>query len=224
MEIKSYKERFADKVKREEFFDDAFAHVACGGTLIQYARSHGIRYGDLTRFIRKHEVLSSQYDAALEDRKEWIVESVLDELKKLALSDIRGIFDDNGGVLNVEDWPEDMSAAVQSIDMTELVSDGVKVGVNKRVKFWDKLKAIELIGKNKRLFTDRVEVESTNRLEDLIIASMSDGSSSSIAPKGTHVTNTYQDGPTSYQDVSPDKAKLEIVDMRDDTSDEGKGD
>lgn len=89
-------------------------------------------------------------------------ERVLLETARMALVDIGQAFDENGVLLPLCDMPEDVRRSISYIEVEELWEgkgeDRVQIGVLKRVKFWDKPKAVELLGKHLRLFSDRVEV------------------------------------------------------------------
>jgi phage terminase small subunit len=42
----------------------------------------------------------------------------------------------------------------------------------RKVKFWDKVKGLELLGKHLKLFTEKVEHSGSLTLEQLVLASM----------------------------------------------------
>ena len=97
---------------------------------------------------------------------------VLSELVKIAKADVRKIFNENGGILHPSEWPDDIAGAVASIEVDE-IWDGVgrdkfQSGETKKIKFWKKEKALELLGKNLSLFVDKVEVSGKLTLEDLV--------------------------------------------------------
>lgn len=78
---------------------------------------------------------------------------VLLEIARLAFNDPRRVFDDNGAVLPVKQWPDDVAAAISSIKISEETNaDGVVVGVNKEIKFWDKTKAIDMASRHLGLY------------------------------------------------------------------------
>jgi phage terminase small subunit len=86
-------------------------------------------------------------------------DAVLLELKKLALADLRPLFDANGKLKDTKDWPDDLAVAVSSVKIKENRNRaGEVVGHTKELKLWDKTKALELIGKNLKLFTDKLEL------------------------------------------------------------------
>ena len=77
---------------------------------------------------------------------------ILREAKRLALSDIRGLFNADGSVKEPKDWPDAVAAAVASIEVFEEFSDSDKVGYTKKLKFWDKNAALEKLMKHRGLF------------------------------------------------------------------------
>ncbi|MDD5177363.1 MAG: terminase small subunit [Sterolibacterium sp.] len=73
--------------------------------------------------------------------------AVLQELKALVHADPRKVFAENGDLLPVKDWPDDVAAMIASIEI-EAVFEGrgkarKHVADVKKVKFWDKNSAIE---------------------------------------------------------------------------------
>lgn len=105
-------------------------------------------------------------------RVEVNADTILRELLKLALSDLRKLFDDKGQLLPPDQWPDDAAVAVASVEVEELF-DGYgeerhQIGFTKKVKFWDKPRALELLGKHLKLFTDRVEHSGKVTLEELV--------------------------------------------------------
>src|SRR5699024_166343 len=61
---------------------------------------------------------------------------------RLALGDLRGLYDDDGQVLSVHEWPDDVAAMVSGIDVTT-ASDGAS-SVTK-VRTWDKTKSLDML-------------------------------------------------------------------------------
>ncbi len=94
-------------------------------------------------------------------------DQVLVELIKLAKADIRRVFNDDGSLKSIKEFPDDMAAAVSSVEVEELFEGFGKerhqIGYTKKVKFWDKPKSLELIGKHLKMFTDVIEIKSEER-------------------------------------------------------------
>lgn len=102
-------------------------------------------------------------------------DKILRELIRLGYSDIRRIFKEDGTVAHPKDWPTEIAHAVQSIEVEELFegtgAERTWVGYTKKVKFWPKDKALELLGKNKKLFTDVRELKADESLSAILAAS-----------------------------------------------------
>jgi phage terminase small subunit len=108
-------------------------------------------------------------------RIEVKADDVLRELMRLAIVDVTHAFDDAGYLKRFEDMPEDVRRTLAGLEVSELF-DGQgdnkhAIGLLKKVKFYDKTRALELLGKHLKLFTDKVEHSGTVKLEDLIAGS-----------------------------------------------------
>ena len=96
----------------------------------------------------------------------------LQELGRLATSDIRKLFDKDGKLLPVHLLPDDVAAAISSVEVVTNVLPGVVVGADgivnpeaapvehvHKIKFWNKNDALNSVGRHHKLFTDVVEVK-----------------------------------------------------------------
>jgi len=79
-------------------------------------------------------------------------ERVIAEIARLGFIDPRRLYDNAGNPLLVTELPDDVAAAVSSVE-TLTRPDGT---VTHRVKLWDKKGSLELLGKHFAQFTDRV--------------------------------------------------------------------
>ena len=86
-------------------------------------------------------------------RLEIKADTVLKELLLLAKSDVKEIFDENGNLKAVHEIPEDVRRAIAGVE-TFVDKDG---DITKKIKLWDKPKALEMLGRHLKLFTDKVE-------------------------------------------------------------------
>lgn len=86
---------------------------------------------------------------------------VLRELLLIAKTDLGQAYDDEGHLKPIHEIPEDIRRAIAGIKVFDefegFGKDRVKVGEVREVKFWDKPKALELLGRHLKLFTDKVE-------------------------------------------------------------------
>lgn len=76
---------------------------------------------------------------------------IYNELRRVALLDLSGAFDENGALKSIHDIPEDVRAAIVGVEVDELFDwiDGNKViiGQTKKLKVADKLNSIAQIVK-----------------------------------------------------------------------------
>lgn len=95
-------------------------------------------------------------------------EDVLREVMRLAMVDIAGLFDDNGKLRPINEIPEDTRRAIAAVEVEELLHAGgsVQVGWSKKIKLWDKVKSLELLGKHLKLFKDQLEISGTIKIAD----------------------------------------------------------
>jgi len=103
-------------------------------------------------------------------------EQILRELVAVGTSDVRNLLDEDNCVLPPSDWPDALGKAVSYIEVEEIYQGRGEareyVGRVKKIKLWDKIKSLELLGKNLALWVDRVEHSGSVKLEDLITASI----------------------------------------------------
>lgn len=107
-------------------------------------------------------VISGRMEKA-EITSEWI----LAELKKLAGFDPGKLYDKNGNRLPVHQLDDNTRAAVASVEDETFTSDD-GVTRKQRVKMADKVRPLELLGRYRKLFTDRIEHDGRVTLEELV--------------------------------------------------------
>lgn len=173
-----YLQRFQALALKPDFSDTIFAHIANGGTLITLAEIWGVRHSDISAFLGNNPALMPQYTAAMMARDEWERERCLQELRAIATVDIRQAYNEDGTIKSMRDMPANVAAALSSVETDELFegtgTDRELVGYTKKVKFWDKAKAIELFMKKHGLLIERKHVTVARTLEDILSASLDD--------------------------------------------------
>ena len=94
---------------------------------------------------------------------------IIEELKKIGFSNMQKVFNENGGIKNIQEMDSDTTAAICSIESYEEYdgygADKEYVGDTKKVKMLDKTKALELLGKHLGMFKDKLEIESDKPFE-----------------------------------------------------------
>lgn len=132
---------------------NATAAAKEAGYSARTAESQGSR---LLRNAKVAAYLASKTKKAFADR-EITAKRVLDEIAKLAFFDPRRLYNPYGSLLPVHELEPEVAAAIAGVDVRELFADGDRIGELKKVKFADKVKALELLGRYLKLFVDRVE-------------------------------------------------------------------
>lgn len=129
------------------------------------------------KLMKENEAVKAYIEKAMAERQERMQieqDDVLRELARIAFLDIRQAFDDEGRMINVNRLDEGVARAIVSIDQyieyDGKGDDREAVGITKKVKLADKLRALELIGKHMGMFKEKVEVEPGNALTQFLEA------------------------------------------------------
>jgi len=137
--------------------------ISEGGTLTQFAASHGANHAQLYLWIQEVKSRRDQYDAAVKLRDEYLRQSMIEELRSIATFDVRDAYDDNGDPISLSDVPLRLRKSIASV---KKVSNGEMTSTE--IKFFDKIKAIQLLGKELGMFQNKVELTASKSLEKLI--------------------------------------------------------
>ena len=150
-------------------------HVANGGSLIELCETAKKRYSDIILWIINDPKRKEIYNAAIDARGEWFIQNILLELNRVINVDIRLAFNEAGGLKPIHELPVEVAKAIASVDIAEIWQkegkETVQIGETKKVKFWNKLPALEMLGKNLKMFIDRHELTASATLEQLVAGS-----------------------------------------------------
>lgn len=115
--------------------------------------------------LLKSAKVKSIVDAGMQERSERTAitaDRVLQELWRIATSDLAKAFDEAGSLLPVHKMPPEARAALAAIETDELFEgqgeERQLSGLSRKVKHWDKVKALELVGKHLGMWKDKVEL------------------------------------------------------------------
>lgn len=148
------------------------AHIEAGGSLITICETWDVPFGRMNAWVREDDGRRKQYVQSLEARAEWAKETVLIELQRIAVSDLRQLFSESGQLLDPKQWPDCAAKAVAALEMVELFEgkgdEREQVGFTKKLKLWDKTRALENWGKTMAMFVEKHEHSGTLTLEDLV--------------------------------------------------------
>ncbi len=99
-------------------------------------------------------------------RTEINADNVLRELAKLAFSDIRKLFQD-GSLIAIDHLGDDVAPAVAGVDVvTKNLGEG-EVEYIAKIKLWDKLGALDKLGRHLSLFQDNLNLTSNSIADKL---------------------------------------------------------
>jgi len=95
--------------------------------------------------------------AARAKRTEIDADRVLLELRRLAFFDIRRIFNADGSLKRITDLDDDTAAAIMSVEMVEIGTDG-QLAISKKYKASDKKGALELAMRHLGMLKDKLDL------------------------------------------------------------------
>ncbi|WP_312697145.1 terminase small subunit [Sphingobacterium mizutaii] len=115
---------------------------------------------DTAKEIGCENLTKPNIQEAIQKRKQELSEQtgvsaqrIIEEYAKIAFSDVRNILTVDGGLKDASEWEDDSAGAIASIKSFEVTTpEGEKLGTNREVKMYDKLRALEALGKHIGLF------------------------------------------------------------------------
>jgi phage terminase small subunit len=154
-----------------EFIKDLVGYLAYKRTFPKAKDSTAYRGG--SDLLKRPEV-KDRIDELLKSRYQKLkidAHTVLQELLYLATSDMEKVFNDDGSLKTMKDIPKGTRRAISSVEIEELYDghgeDRRQIGFTKKIKFWDKNKSLENLGKHLKLFTEVLEIDGDLKLSKL---------------------------------------------------------
>lgn len=112
------------------------------------------------------------------DRLQIDADYVLNRLVEIDQMDVLDILHDDGGIKPIHEWPKVWRTSLSGMDLAEMFEskDGERdlVGVMKKIKWPDKVKNIELLGKHVKVQAFKDKVEHSGGLSVSSVASLMD--------------------------------------------------
>jgi len=202
-------------VKQERFAQRFLEHGNASAAYRECYATDG--WTDNAISVEAHKVLNNpkvslrvkQLEELQLKRHEVTADRVIVELAKLAFLDIRKAFDNNGDLKALSDMDDDTAAAIAGVEFEEVFEmqgqgrdrERVHVGRIHKIKLSDKRGSLELLGKNLKLFTDKVD----SRVQQL------DKNGDPTDPVGTTVLIAKDSLATALENVKNGKARGEQV-------------
>lgn len=160
-ERRSRKRRTERLLKTAKTMEVILDHIRNGGSLINLCETWDVRYSDIISWVRADKQREVAYEKAFEDRSEWTDEMLLGELRAAARFDIRKLY-----------YPKGHEFAGTRKPIYELDSETARmiqeIGEKGKVKVVDRLRSIETLARNRKLLTDKSEVDIGGKLEDIL--------------------------------------------------------
>lgn len=164
--------------KQEAFCQEYIKDFNASQAAIRAGYSEKASRSVASRMLTKANI-SDRINELIQKRKakvELTADLILAEILKLAQVDLGKAYDSNGNLLPIHEIPEDVRKAMSGVKVFEefegVGRDRIKIGEVREVKFWDKTKALELLGKHLKLFTDRIEHSGKLTMAELVAGSI----------------------------------------------------
>jgi len=110
-----------------------------------------------------------QQKEQLKNKMEITQERVLQEMARIAFADVRKLYNESGGLKNIQDLDDETAAIITGIETTEEFDgygqDREQIGYTKKVKMADKTKALDMLGRYFGMFKEKVEVNQDKPFE-----------------------------------------------------------
>lgn len=94
------------------------------------------------------------------------IDMIIGELWKLANCDISEAFDDKGQLKPIKEIPEEVRKAISGVEILEEFEgygqERTQIGWTKKVRFWDKNKALDALGRHLGMFVEKKQDINVN--------------------------------------------------------------
>lgn len=153
--------------KKRRFVDEYLIDLNATQAAIRAGFSARTAYSAGQRLLKNVEVASAIKDAqvALAERTGITQERVIRELARIGFADVRQLYDSKGNLKNIQDMDDETASALAGIETESksVKADGDEddefiLTTVRKVKRWDKVRALELIGKQLGMFVEHHEV------------------------------------------------------------------
>lgn len=152
--------------KQQSFVDEYLVDLNAKQAAVRAGYSRKTAEVQGSRLLRNAQVRKAVNEGKKErsERTRTTADEILLELRKIALADIAEAFDDEGRLRPLREIPAEVRKAISGVEVSQEFEGSGRnryhSGDLMKVKFWEKTKALELLGKHLRLFTDRVQVDT----------------------------------------------------------------
>lgn len=153
--------------------EELCASIVEGGTVVAFCRERKLPYSRVALWVADADHRRERVTASAGLRNDYLSDLVIRNLVDFCEVDLADALDANGRFLPLAEMPERVKRAISAFDLGESV-DG-EVARPFRVKMIDPGRAVDLLGKMRSMFTQKVEVKGELTLEDLLSGGGDDG-------------------------------------------------
>jgi phage terminase small subunit len=148
---------------RERRFVDAYivSHDAKASAIAAGYKASGAIVAGSRLLNRPH--VKAEIERRLEkatSKADITAERVMQEYARIAFGDLRQFYNDDGTLKAIHELDDDAAAALAGVDIEEtIIADGAGVQRTKKIKRWDKTKALDSLARVLSMFNDTVTVK-----------------------------------------------------------------
>ena len=109
----------------------------------------------------KIQKLQSEKEKVAKKEFQIDAEYVLGRMKDIDAMDVMDILDDDLNLIPLSQWPKTWRTSISGIDLTELqngTAEEKTLAVIKKIKWPDKVKNLEMLGRHFKMFTDKIDI------------------------------------------------------------------
>lgn len=152
-------------------WEDFFRHIEHGGTVHSFVTENNLIGRAIIKDIRADKNLSNRYALAKQVRSEAVKDKLLSAVLNIVEFDPGCLVNESGGPMPLKAISRENRKCIEGLKINEISGpDGIGT-VTRDFKFSNRLKAIELLGREFGMFIKRVEHSGQLTLEDLVQAS-----------------------------------------------------
>jgi len=142
----------SDKQRRfvEEYMVDLNATQAAIRAGYSLNTAHSIGSENLTKPEIQKAIQEKQKE--LSEATNISAKRILEEYAKIAFSDVRELFTPDNNLYDIRQLDDSTAGAISSVEIDALNVQGMQVGETKKVKMYNKLTALEALGKHLGIF------------------------------------------------------------------------
>ncbi len=118
-------------------------------------------------------------DIAMEQQLQEIgitTKRILEETAKVAFSDVRALYREDGTLRPTGEWPDSVAGAVSGVDVSELFEgrgeNRQEIGYLKKVRTYDKVKALDILAKHLKLYPEAKSEVDVNLKGDVTLTNL----------------------------------------------------